>query len=308
MKKVTGVRFKKVGKIYFFDPGELKLEKDMNVIVDTAMGEEYGQVVIAEKEIDDSEVTDSLKKVIRIATEKDEKTRLEFKAKEADALKTCEEKVAKHNLPMKLIDVEYKYDGSKLIFYFTADGRIDFRELVKDLAAVFRTRIELRQISTRDEVKRLGGCGACGRELCCCSFLKNNDGATIKMAKEQNLSLNSSKITGVCGRLMCCLKYEENVYTEKLKKLPHVGAIVETNEGEGVVESIETLKEIIKVKLKDDEGENYYRRFPASDIKVIKDTKRANKTGYGEEEDLAELEKIEELDKRDKKNASEDDE
>lgn len=301
MKKVTGVRFKKVGKIYFFDPGELKLEKDMNVIVDTAMGEEYGQVVIAEKEIDDSEVTDSLKKVIRIATEKDEKTRLEFKSKEADALKTCEEKVAKHNLPMKLIDVEYKYDGSKLIFYFTADGRIDFRELVKDLAAVFRTRIELRQIGVRDEVRRMGGNGMCGRQLCCCSFLGNFDAVSIKMAKEQNLSLNPSKISGMCGRLMCCLKYEECVYCEKLKRIPGVGSIVKTSEGTGEVTSIETLKETVRVKYKDGD-EVYFKKHELKDIVVIKAVENTEDVENASEEDLKELEKLEKLDKMDSKN------
>ena len=235
MKIVTGVRFKRPGKIYYFDPENLQLDKGMNVIVDTAMGEEYGEVVIARKEVEDNEVTEPLKKVIRIATSKDEKMRQENKAKEQDAFKTCLEKISKHELPMKLIDAEYKYDGTKLIFYFTADGRIDFRELVKDLAAVFRTRIELRQIGVRDEVRRLGGNGVCGRELCCCSFLGNFDTVTIKMAKEQNVSLNPSKISGNCGRLMCCLKYEQEVYEDKLKKLPGIGSIVETEDGKGEV-------------------------------------------------------------------------
>ncbi len=228
MKIVTGVRFKRPGKIYYFDPEELKLENGMDVIVDTAMGEEYGEVVIAKKEVEDKDVTEPLKKVIRIATEKDKKMRSDYKSKESEALKTCEEKVKKHGLPMKLIDAEYKYDGSKVIFYFTADGRIDFRELVKDLASIFRTRIELRQIGVRDEVKRCGGNGICGRELCCCSFLGNFETVSIKMAKEQNISLNPSKISGNCGRLMCCLKYEQDVYEEKLKRLPRIGAIVKT--------------------------------------------------------------------------------
>lgn len=228
MKIVTGVRFKRPGKIYYFDPENLKLEKGMDVIVDTAMGEEYGEVVMPAKEVENKDVTEPLKKVIRIATEKDKKMRADFKAKEADALKTCLEKVKKHGLPMKLIDAEYKYDGSKVIFYFTADGRIDFRELVKDLAAIFRTRIELRQIGVRDEVKRCGGNGICGRQLCCCSFLGNFETVSIKMAKEQNISLNPSKISGNCGRLMCCLKYEQEVYEEKLKSLPKIGAIVKT--------------------------------------------------------------------------------
>ena len=233
MRTVAGIRFKSPGKIYYFDPAGLDLEKGMHVIVDTAMGEEYGEVVLPKKEVNEDEVTEPLKKVIRITTEKDERIRKEYKEKEPEALKICEEKVAKHGLLMKLVDVEYKYDGSKIIFYFTADGRIDFRELVKDLAAVFRTRIELRQIGVRDEVKMIDGNGICGRRLCCCSFLGNFEAVSIKMAKEQNISLNPSKISGNCGRLMCCLKYEQNVYEEKLKRLPKIGAIVKTEEGTG---------------------------------------------------------------------------
>ncbi len=306
MKIVTGVRFKKVGKIYFFDPGDLELEKDMKVIVDTAMGEEYGVVAIPKKEIDENEITDIFKKVIRIATEKDEKIREEFKSKEANALKICEEKVAKHNLPMKLIDVEYKYDGSKLIFYFTADGRIDFRELVKDLAAVFRTRIELRQIGVRDEVRRMGGNGMCGRQLCCCSFLGNFETVSIKMAKEQNLSLNPSKISGMCGRLMCCLKYEEDVYTEKLKRIPGIGSIVKTAEGTGEVTSIETLKETVRVKYKDGD-EVYFKKHQLNDVVVIKASENNEEIVTDSEEDLKELQKLENLDKLDSKNNPEGD-
>ena len=251
MKEVTGVRFKRPGKIYYFDSEGIELEKGMHVIVDTAMGEEYGEVVLVNKQIDDDKLTEPLKKVIRIATDKDEKIRLQYKSKEKDAFKTCLEKIEKHGLPMKLIDVEYKYDGSKVIFYFTADKRIDFRELVKDLASVFRTRIELRQIGVRDEVKRSGGNGICGRELCCCSFLGSFETVSIKMAKEQNISLNPSKISGNCGRLMCCLKYEQEVYEEKLKRLPKIGAIVKTQDGTGEVASVETLKEVIRVKFQD---------------------------------------------------------
>ncbi len=302
MKKVTGVRFKKVGKIYFFDPGDLKMEKDMNVIVDTAMGQEYGTVVIPEKEIDDSEVTDGLKKVIRIATEKDKKIRDDFKAKENEAMKICEEKVAKHKLDMKLIDVEYKYDGSKLIFYFTADGRIDFRELVKDLAAVFRTRIELRQIGVRDEVRRMCGNGMCGRQLCCCSFLSNFETVSIKMAKEQNLSLNPSKISGMCGRLMCCLKYEEEVYTEKLKRIPGIGSIVKTSEGTGEVTSVETLKEILRVKYKDGD-EVYFKKHELKDVVVIKATENITDMSLESDENIKELEELEKLDKIDINNS-----
>lgn len=306
MKVVTGVRFKKPGKIYYFDPGDLNIRKGDHVIVDTAMGEEYGEVVIERKEVEDSEITDSLKKVIRVATDKDEKVRLSFKAKEKDAFKTCLEKIEKHGLSMKLIDVEYKYDGSKIIFYFTAEGRIDFRELVKDLAAVFKTRIELRQIGVRDEVKRCGGNGICGRELCCCSFLGNFETVSIKMAKEQNISLNPSKISGNCGRLMCCLKYEQEVYEEKLKGLPRIGAIVKTKDGTGEVCAVETLKEIVRVKYKD--GEDYFfRKYDAKDIVVIKDAVAEDDSIDAESvEDLEELKKLENLENADKKNVQND--
>ena len=307
MKLVTGVRFKRPGKIYYFDAGDLQLEKGMKVIVDTAMGEEYGEVVIVNKEVEDTEVTEPLKKVIRLVTEKDEKMRLQNKAKEKDAFKVCLEKIEKHGLPMKLIDVEYKYDGTKVIFYFTADKRIDFRELVKDLAAVFRTRIELRQIGVRDEVKRCGGNGICGRELCCCSFLGNFETVSIKMAKEQNISLNPSKISGNCGRLMCCLKYEQDVYEEKLKRLPKIGAIVKTSEGTGEVAAVETLKEVIRVKYQDGD-EFYFKKHEAKDVVVIKDAVvEDDKLDVENEEDLRELQKLEKLDDDDKKNTTQDD-
>ncbi len=301
MKKVTGVRFKRPGKIYYFEKGNLELEKGMYVIVDTAMGEEYGEVIFPEKEVEDEEVTEPIKKVIRIATEKDQNTLKEFKAKEENAFNICVEKIKKHKLPMKLIDVEYKFDGSKVVFYFTADGRIDFRELVKDLAAVFRTRIELRQIGVRDEVKRIGGNGICGRQLCCCSFLSNFETVSIKMAKEQNISLNPSKISGNCGRLMCCLKYEEDVYTEKAKRLPKVGAIVKSEEGTGEVVSVETLKEVIRVKYKDGD-ETFFKKHNVKDIVVIKDAQEDDRILADNEEDLEELKKLEKLEKSDKKN------
>ena len=226
MKNIVGVRFKKPGKIYFFDSNGLTIEKGKYVIVETAMGDEYGEVVIANRQLPEEKIMNPLKKVIRIATYKDIKQYNENKLKEKEALKICQEKIKKHNLDMNLIDVEYKFDNSKILFYFTADGRIDFRELVKDLAAIYKIRIELRQIGVRDEVKRIGGNGVCGRELCCCSFLNDFDAVSIKMAKEQNISLNPSKISGNCGRLMCCLKYEQEVYEEKLKRLPKIGAIV----------------------------------------------------------------------------------
>lgn len=307
MKIVTGVRFKRPGKIYYFDPANLQIEKGMNVIVDTAMGEEYGEVVIARKEVEDNEVTEPLKKVVRIATEKDEKMRLQNKGKEKDAFKICLEKIEAHGLPMKLIDVEYKYDGSKVIFYFTADKRIDFRELVKDLAAIFRTRIELRQIGVRDEVKRCGGNGICGRELCCCSFLGNFETVSIKMAKEQNISLNPSKISGNCGRLMCCLKYEQEVYEEKLSRLPKIGAIVKTSEGTGEVASVETLKEVIRVKYQDGE-DVYFKKHDAKDVVVIKDAVvDDDKLDVDSAEDLEELRKLEKMERDDKKNTTQDD-
>ena len=300
MKRVTGVRFKRPGKIYYFDPEDLKLEQGMEVIVDTSMGDEFGEVVIAEKFVEDDKVSEPLKRVVRIATEKDKKGKKEYKAKEPEALKICSEKIKKHGLPMKLVDVEYKFDGTKLIFYFTADGRIDFRELVKDLAAVFRTRIELRQIGVRDEVKRSGGNGICGRELCCCSFLGNFETVSIKMAKEQNISLNPSKISGNCGRLMCCLKYEQDVYTEKLSRLPKVGAIVRTADGEGEVVSIETLKESIRVKFQDGD-DSFFKKYDAKDVRIIKDADTSDKVSAESEEELRELEELEKLEKTDAK-------
>ena len=302
MRIVTGVRFKRPGKIYYFDPCDLALEKGMHVIVDTAMGEEYGEVVIPTKEVEDEEISQPLKKIIRITTEKDEKMNSEFKAKEGEAFNICLEKIKKHGLVMKLIDVEYKYDGSKVIFYFTAEGRIDFRELVKDLASVFRTRIELRQIGVRDEVKRMGGNGMCGRELCCASFLGNFETVSIKMAKEQNISLNPSKISGNCGRLMCCLKYEQNVYEEKLKRLPKIGAIVKTEDGTGEVCAVETLKEVIRVKFEDGE-DFFFRKYDAKDVVVIKDViVDDDKIEADSEEDLEELRKLEKLEKNEAKN------
>jgi len=230
MANIIGVRFKKPGKIYFFDPDGKTVSKGQFVIVETAMGKEYGEVMIANRVLPEEKIVAPLKKIIRIATEKDKKQNEQNKKDEKEAFKICEKKIKEYKLDMKLMDVEYKFDKSKLLFFFTADGRIDFRDLVKDLASIFKTRIELRQIGVRDEVRRLGGNGPCGRELCCCSFLGNFDTVSIKMAKEQNVSLNPSKISGCCGRLMCCLKYEQEVYEEKLKKIPGIGSIVETED------------------------------------------------------------------------------
>lgn len=296
MKKIVGVRFKKPGKIYFFDPGRLKIEKNTFVIVETSSGEEYGEAVIVNRFIPEDKIISPLKPVIRIATRNDIRHNEDNKKREKDAMKICIEKIKEHKLKMKLIDVEYKFDNTKILFYFTADGRIDFRELVKDLAAIFKVRIELRQIGVRDEIKRMGGNGVCGRELCCCSFLGNFEAVSIKMAKEQNISLNPSKISGNCGRLMCCLKYEQDVYEEKLARLPKIGAIVETEDGIGEVVGIEILKEIIKVKLKEDD-ETFFKKYNLKDIKIIKNVEKNIEEDEENEEDLNELKKLEELDK-----------
>ena len=273
------------------------------MIVDTTNGEEYAEVAIANRLIPEEKLVAPLRKVIRIATPKDEKHNKENKQKEKEAFDIAIKKIKKHQLEMKLIDVEYKFDNTKIIFYFTAEGRIDFRELVKDLAAVFKTRIELRQIGVRDEVRRIGGNGVCGRELCCCSFLNNFEAVSIKMAKEQNMSLNPSKISGNCGRLMCCLKYEQEVYEEKNARLPKVGAIVKTEEGEGVVDSIETLKEKIRVKFRDGDG-YFYKKYSASDVKIIKNVESKNIDPEEKEhsKELEELEKLEEKDRNEQSN------
>lgn len=301
MKEIIGVRFKRPGKIYFFNPGKYKIRKGQFVIVETSMGEEYAEVVISNRLIDEKKLENELKPIVRIATYHDKKHHEENKKKEKEAFDICVKTIKKHKLDMNLTDVEYKFDNSKILFYFTADGRIDFRELVKDLAAIFKTRIELRQIGVRDEVKRIGGNGVCGRELCCCSFLGNFETVSIKMAKEQNISLNPSKISGNCGRLMCCLKYEQDVYEEKLSRLPKVGAIVKAPEdGEGIVDSIETLKEKVRVKFKDKEG-FYYKKFNMADLKVIKNVEEKDDLkGMNKEEikQLKELEKLEELEKQ----------
>ena len=294
MKNIIGVRFKKLGKIYFFNPKNLRVRKGDKVIVETAQGEEYGEVMIPNRFVEDEKIVAPLKKVIRIANYKDHKHNEECKKKEKEAFKICQKKIKEHKLDMTLTDVEYKFDDSKILFYFMADGRVDFRELVKDLAAIYKTRIELRQIGVRDEVKRIGGNGVCGRELCCCSFLSDFEAVSIKMAKEQNLSLNPTKISGNCGRLMCCLKYENEVYEDKLKRLPNIGAIVKTEDGEGEVDNIETLKEVVRVKIKDGEG-YLYKKYNAKDIKIIKDA-------VGEKVDQEELlnkKELEELEKMD---------
>ena len=245
---IVGVRFKEGGKVYFFAPGEFTLSDGDRVVVQTARGPEYGFVAGGNREVKRTDVTAPLKEVVRIATEQDTKRYEENQKKRAEAFKIGEEKIAEHGLEMKLVDVEYSFDNSKLLFYFTADGRVDFRELVKDLASVFRTRIELRQIGIRDEAKLIGGLGICGRPLCCHSFLNDFVQVSIKMAKEQNLSLNSAKISGACGRLMCCLRYEHDVYEEELKKTPKLDSVVATKDGEGIVCEVNPLAGMVRVR------------------------------------------------------------
>lgn len=303
MKNIVGIRFKKLGKIYFFNPKNIKVKKGDKVIVETAQGEEYGEVVIPNRKITDEKILEPLKKVLRIANRRDQKHFEDCKKLEEEAFKVCQKKIKEHKLPMNLTYVECKFDNSKILFYFTAEGRIDFRELVKDLAAIYKTRIELKQIGVRDQVKRIGGNGVCGRELCCCTFLSNFEAVSIKMAKEQNISLNPSKISGNCGRLMCCLKYEDNVYTEKLAKLPNIGAIVKTEDGEGEIDSIETLKERIRVKFKNEEGYTY-KKYDAKDVKVIKDVE----TEHIDEEELEHKKELEELENLEKEDIKEEEE
>ena len=268
MIKVIGVRFKKAGKIYYFSPADLKIEKGNYVIVETARGIEFGECVVGIKEIKEEEIVSPLKNVIRIADEKDINKHKENKDKEEKALDICLKKIQEHKLDMKLIDVEYTFDNNKVIFYFTADGRVDFRELVKDLATIFKTRIELRQIGVRDEAKMIGGLGPCGRPMCCSTFLGDFASVSIKMAKEQNLSLNPTKISGICGRLMCCLNYEQSTYEDIRKRIPKVGAIVKTENGTGPVVGNSIVKELVKVKLKKGD-EEVVEEFKITDIELV---------------------------------------
>jgi cell fate regulator YaaT (PSP1 superfamily) len=268
MIKVVGVRFKKAGKVYYFSPGSLKIHKGDYVVVETARGIEFGECVIGIKTIEEVAVIAPLKNVLRVADNKDIAKHKENKSREEDALNICLKKIEEHGLEMKLIDVEYTFDNNKVIFYFTADGRVDFRELVKDLATIFKTRIELRQIGVRDEAKMIGGLGPCGRSMCCSSFLGDFASVSIKMAKEQNLSLNPTKISGICGRLMCCLNYEQSTYESIRKYLPKVGSIVETEDGKGEVISNSTVKESIRVKLRVGD-EEVLKEVKISTIKLI---------------------------------------
>ena len=269
MVTVAGVRFKKAGKIYYFSPDNLNIKKYDNIIVETARGVEFGKCVIAPKAIDESNIVSPLKNVLRVATEEDIKKHNENKEKESEAFKVCIEKIQQHDLKMKLIDVEYTFDNNKVIFYFTADGRVDFRELVKDLASIFRTRIELRQIGVRDEAKMVGGLGPCGRTMCCSTFLGDFVPVSIKMAKEQNLSLNPTKISGMCGRLMCCLNYEQDTYERIRKKLPKVGSIVDTSDGRGEIITNSVVKELVKVKIKVKDGEDIIKDISIHDVHMI---------------------------------------
>ena len=290
MIKVVGIRFQRAGKIYYFDPLDYDLETAMHVIVETARGVEMGTVLIPPKEVEDDKVIQPLKPVIRVATDEDEKVMERNKEKEAEAYVICKEKIAKHGLEMKLVAAEYTFDNNKLLFYFTADGRIDFRELVKDLASVFRTRIELRQIGVRDETKMLGGIGICGRELCCKSYLTDFVPVSIKMAKEQNLSLNPTKISGVCGRLMCCLKNEQDTYEYLNSRLPSVGDYVTTPSGmKGEVQSINVLRQLVKV-IVDNGEEKELIEYPVDDLQF---TPKRRKDVKVTEEELKELEGLE---------------
>lgn len=270
---VVGVRFRTAGKIYYFNPCDLQFEKGDMVIVETARGIECGSVVVPNHEVVDEEVVAPLKNVIRKADENDLKQVEENKKKEVEAFSICLEKIKKHELEMKLIDVEYTFDNNKVLFYFTADGRVDFRELVKDLASVFRTRIELRQIGVRDEAKMMGALGACGRTLCCSTHLSEFHPVSIKMAKEQSLSLNPTKISGTCGRLMCCLKYEQDTYEYLLKKSPKVEAVVQTPNGQGIVVQVNLLKQKVRVKLDSEQGTDIME-YSVKDVRVVKDVER----------------------------------
>ena len=293
MIKVVGVRFRQAGKIYYFDPADLDLEMSMHVIVETARGVELGTVLIPPKEVEDDKVIQPLKPVIRIATDDDERVYEKNREREKEAFAICKEKILKHDLQMKLVGAEYTFDNNKLLFYFTADGRVDFRELVKDLAAVFRTRIELRQIGVRDETKLMGGVGICGRPLCCATYLADFVPVSIKMAKEQNLSLNPTKISGVCGRLMCCLKNEQETYEYLNSRMPNVGDIVVSRDGtRGEVKSLNVLRQYVKV-LVENGDEKEMREFAVDDLKFTPGRRKDVKVTA---EELKELEGLEDND------------
>ena len=267
MAKIIGIKFRNSGKVYYFQPGNEEYEKGAGVIVETAKGLEYGKVLIPPKEVPDKEVVSPLKPVVRKATQKDEDNLARGEKRRPEAMRVAEEKIAKRGLQMKLIDCEFAFDGSKVVFYFSAEGRVDFRELVRDLASAFHTRIELRQVGIRDETKILGGIAPCGRPCCCASYLPDFKKVSIKMAKTQGLSLNPTKISGLCGRLMCCLEYENNHYSETFKKMPKTGSEVGTPDGKGTVVSNNMLKMLVKVKIEGKDGAMTYKDFPLDDVK-----------------------------------------
>lgn len=301
MRTVIGVRLRRPGKIYYFNPGDKQINKGEYVIVETSFGQEYAEVVMENKQVEEEKIVAPLKDIVRVATQKDKEQHEQNLKSEKEAFEIAQENIKKHKLAMNLVDVQYQFDKSKILFYFTAEGRIDFRDLVKDLAAIFRTRIELRQIGLRDEVRRIGGNGICGRQLCCCSYLGDFDMVSIKMAKEQGLSLTPSKISGCCGRLMCCLKYEEEVYEEKNEKLPGVGAIVKTEDGEGTVEGLEILKEKVKVRLIDKDDNVFHKKYDIKDIKIIKDVEK-DSTSEEADEELKRLEKLDKIERQNNQN------
>ena len=303
MTKVIGVRFRKAGKVYYFSPGDNEIKNGDHVIVETVRGVEYGYVVLGSHEVEDKKVVQPLKPVLRMASPEDEEIERTNKEKEKEAFRICLEKIKKHELEMKLIDTEYTFDNNKILFYFTADGRIDFRELVKDLASVFKTRIELRQIGVRDETKIRGGIGICGRPLCCSSYLSEFIPVSIKMAKEQNLSLNPSKISGVCGRLMCCLKYEEETYEELNSRLPNIGDYVTTDDGlKGEVHSVSILRQLVKVIVTVDGDEKEIREYKASQLR-FRPRRKKEKSQVND----AELKKLEALEKTGEKSKLDED-
>ena len=299
MTKVIGVRFRAAGKIYYFDPAGLAIKTGDNVIVETARGIEFGYVVLGSREVPDEKVVQPLKQVIRMATEEDRAIEAKNKEKEKEAFKICLEKIRKRGLEMKLIDAEYTFDNNKVLFYFTADGRIDFRELVKDLAAVFKTRIELRQVGVRDETKILGGIGICGRTLCCHSYLSEFIPVSIKMANEQNLSLNPTKISGVCGRLMCCLKNEEETYQFLNSKLPGTGDFVTADDGlKGEVQSVNVLRQTVKVLVTVNHDEKEIREYRVEQLKFKPRKKKEKKDGQNDKHQHSELKALEALEKK----------
>lgn len=302
MEKVIGVRFRSAGKVYYFAPEDLDISQGDHVVVETARGVEYGYVVLGVKEVDDDKIIQPLKPVMRVATPEDDEKAEKNREKEKEAFKICLEKIRKHELEMKLIDAEYTFDNNKVLFYFTADGRIDFRELVKDLAAVFKTRIELRQIGVRDETKILGGIGICGRPLCCHSYLADFVPVSIKMAKEQNLSLNPTKISGVCGRLMCCLKNEQETYEELNSRLPNVGDYVTTPDGlKGEVNSLSVLRQLVKVVVNLENDEKEIREYKVSELR-FKPRRKKEKNTVADEE----LKALEALERKEGKSKLED--